>query len=319
MWRIPIDTPQVAIPNGRRRLQEVTADTSLDEVFRHWKEDGAIILKGLLATSQTHQMISELEPILDRVQRGSLVNHAQLQAFHGRKTKRAGDLINHSAVFRDHVLENDFIHAICKRCYSEGGNNGDYWLSAATTLNASGPQDAQILHRDLGSYPLYAQLGPDGPESQINFLLAISDFTEDNGATRLIPGSNKWPFDQRGSVEQTIPAEMKAGDCLLIDSKVLHGMGENRTNTERKCVQISVCASFLTPAEAHPFIIKLETVQKLSKRTQRFLGFRSQYPRGSPGLWTKDYIDVALHLGLDDFEGLMEDLRPVLSQSGGYD
>lgn len=253
------------------------------------------------------------------MQRGSRVPHEDLAAFHGAKTKRAGDLINHSATFRERILENDFIHAICQRCFGEDGHNGDYWLSAATTLNASGPQPAQVLHRDLTSYPPYALLGPEGTEPQINFLFAFSDFTDDNGATRIIPGSNKWPFHQRGNMAQTIPAEMKTGDCLLIGGKVIHAMGENITETERKCIQLTVIPSFLTPAEAHPFIIKLETVKKLSKRAQRFVGFRSQYPRGSPGLWTKDYIELALHLGLDDLQGAMEDLQHVLNQPKQWD
>ena len=256
-------------------------------------------------------MNSELAPVLEKIQRGSVIDHTALQAFHGRKTKRAGDIINHSAIFRDQIVENDFIHAICEPFYSQGGNAGDYWLSAATTLNAGGPQDAQMLHRDLSSYPPYAQLGPDGTESQINFLIATTDFTEANGATRVIPGSHKWPFDQRGKPEQTIPAEMKAGDGLLLSGKVIHGMGGNRTDSERGCVQLSVCASFLTPAEAHPFIVKPETAKKLSRRAQRFLGFRSQYPRGSPELWTKDYLELAVHLGMEDLPGIMEDLQEI--------
>lgn len=318
MWRIPTDTPQIAVSNGLK-LAEVTAETPLDEVFRHWKESGGIILKNILTTSEANQITKELESRLDSVQRGSLIPHPDLAAFHGTKTKRAGDIINHSATFRQRILENDFIHSICKRCYSEGGHNGDYWLSAATTLNASGPQPAQVLHRDLTSYPPYAQLGPEGTEPQINFLFAFSDFTADNGATRVISGSNKWAFDQRGNMEQTIPAEMTTGDCLLIGGKVIHAMGENKTEMERKCIQLTVIPSFLTPAEAHPFIIKLETAKKLSKRAQRFVGFRSQYPRGSPGLWTKDYIELALHLGLDDLRGAMEALQEVIEQPKQWD
>lgn len=248
------------------------------------------------------------------MQRGSLLNHEGLQAFHGRKTKRAGDIINHSAIFRDKVIESDWIHAICKRCYSDGGHAGDYWLSAATILHAGGTQDAQMLHRDLSSYPPYAQLGPDGTESQINFLIALTDFTEANGATCVIPGSHKWPFDQRGSTAQTIVADMKVGDCLLISGKVVNGMGENKTDAERGCVQLSVCASFLTPAETHPFIVKLETAKKLSRRAQRFIGFRSQYPRGSPGLWTKDYLELAVHLELEGYAGIMEDLQEIAKE-----
>lgn len=313
MWKIPHDTPQTATSNGATKLQEVTTQTPLDEVFKHWENDGGLIIKNLLSAADLAQLDTELTPMLERVRRGSLMDHPALQAFHGRKTKRAGDIINHSRIFREKVLDNDFLHAICKRCYSQDGHAGDYWLAAATTLNAGGPQDGQMLHRDMGSYPPYALLGPSGTESQINFLIATTKFRGDNGATRIIPGSNKWEFDQRGTLYQTVPAEMDAGDCLLISGKVVHGMGENKTDEERGCIQMSVCASFLTPAEAHPFIVTRDTASMLSRRVQRFIGFRSQYPRGSPGLWTKDYTELALHLGFDGPEGLLEDMREVLA------
>lgn len=314
MWRIPQDTPQNAQSNGHTTLYPITYETPLDDVFKYWNEDGAVVIKGLLSPAEVDQVNAEFAPVLDKVQRGSIFDYPPLQDFHGRKTKRAGDLINHSATFRNRVVENDLIHAICKRCFSEGGNVGDYWLAAATTLHALGPQGPQVLHRDIGSYPPYAQLGPDGTEAQINFLIALKEFTNDNGATRVIPGSHKWAFDQRGTMAQTIPAVMQPGDCLLISGKVVHGMGANTTTQERACVQLSVCASFLTPAEAHPFIVKVDTAKKMSRRAQRFLGFRSQYPRGSPGLWTKDYADVSIHLGLVDHNGAMEDLLDLLKE-----
>ncbi|KAL8376834.1 hypothetical protein RB595_007792 [Gaeumannomyces hyphopodioides] len=321
MWRIPTDVPQTAQSNGLPKLAEVTVDTPLDDVFAAWHESGAVIIKGMLTRSEAAQINAELEPLLRTVQRGSLVPHKDLQIFHGTRTRRAGDLINHSPTFRARVVESALVHAVCGRCFREGGHNGDYWLSTASTLDAMGPQPGQVLHRDLTSYPPYAQLGPDGTEAKISFLFAFSDFRGENGATRVIPGSNRWPFDQRGRMEQTIPAEMDMGDCLLISGKVVHAMGENRTATERKCTQLTVVPSFLTPSEAHPFIITPETARKLSKRAQRFVGFRSQYPRGSPGLWTKDYTELALHLGLDDFQGAMQALldEGVMTQPKQWD
>ncbi|KXT04060.1 hypothetical protein AC578_4903 [Pseudocercospora eumusae] len=311
MWRIPKDTPQTAVSNGHQ-LQELGIDTPVDEIFQHWNEDGAVVIKNLLTPEQIQELKAELEPVLESVQRGSLIPHEELQAFHGRKTKRAGDLVNNSAVFREKFIENDLLHSLLHKVFTEGGHAGDYWLSAASTLNAAGPQPAQTLHRDTEQSPPYVLLGPESTEAVVNFIVALTDFTEENGATRIIPGSNKWPYDQRGKPEQTIPALLKAGDCMFFSGKVVHGMGENRTETERQCIQMSTVAGFLTPTEAHPFTIKVETAKKLSRRGQRYIGFRSQYPRQTSGLWLKDYAELGLHLGLDDLESIKEDQETIL-------
>ncbi|KAK3317265.1 putative toxin biosynthesis protein [Cercophora scortea] len=326
MWRIPTDVPQTALPNGLTELPSLPPSTPLSTIFHHWSHSGAVILKGILTPSQADQINLELLPRLSSIQRGSLVPHPDLAAFHGPQTKRASDLISHSPTFRSTILDNDLIHSVCSRAFSTSTSDddndpqpGSYWLSTASTLHASGPQASQVLHRDLTSYPPYAYLGPSGPEAQINFIFALSDFRAENGATRIIPGSNKWDFTQRGNPSQTIAAEMDKGDCLLLNGKVIHGMGANLTTDERKCIQLTVVASFLTPAEAHPFVLDLDTVKTLSKRAQRFVGFRSQYPRGSPGLWTKDYNELALHLGLDDLQGAMEALQEVIAQPKQWD
>ena len=47
----------------------------------------------------------------------------------------------------------------------------------------------------MDNYPVFRRYGPDdAPEVTVNYLLALMDSTEAAGATRVIPGSNKWPF-----------------------------------------------------------------------------------------------------------------------------
>ncbi|KAF7548177.1 hypothetical protein G7Z17_g7229 [Cylindrodendrum hubeiense] len=292
---------ETGLPNGHTRLREVTPETPLDDVFQYWDEDGGVIIKGILTLAQVSHLNAELEPLLGKFQRGSTSDITPLKNFHGAKTKRAGGVTNHSAVFRDHLLDNDFIHAIAARRFGKGGRPGvhAYWLSSANTIHVGPGQVAQVLHRDLGNYPPYQLLGPDGPESQATFLIATTDFTDANGATRIIPGSNSWPFDQNGTPEQSIASEMQAGDCLLFGGKVIHGTGANRSDGERCCVALTICPSYMTPEEAHPHIVDFGIASKLSKRAQRCLGFRSQYPPGSPGLWMEGYNDVGARLGLD--------------------
>ena len=78
-------------------------------------------------------------------------------------------------------------------------------------------------------------MGKSGPMVMVNFLIALTDFTEENGATRVIPGSNDWDdYEDRGTPEMTIPAEMKAGDVIFFNGKVSHGGGANVTENERR-------------------------------------------------------------------------------------
>jgi len=97
----------------------------------------------------------------------------------------------------------------------------------------------------------------------------------------------------------TIPVELKAGDAMLFGGKVVHGGGANVTADQfRRGLTIPLQASILTPEETYPLIVPLEVVRTLSPRVQKIIGFRSQYPLASPGLWQHDYADLADYLKL---------------------
>lgn len=116
----------------------------------------------------------------------------------------------------------------------------------------------------------------------------------------MIPGSNHWPdYEDRGTPEQTIPATMNAGDVLLFSSKVAHGGGANlTTDFHRRALSIGLGPSILTGEEAYPFLVSMDTARSLSPRVQSLIGFRSQYPTGTAGLWMSDYHELADYLEL---------------------
>lgn len=140
------------------------------------------------------------------------------------------------------------------------------------------------------------------PEVACNCLIALSDFTEENGATRVIPGSHLWKdFSDRSAPEQTIPALLAAGDALFIRGKLVHGGGANRTaDSYRRAVAFAFNAGWLVPEEAYPFVIDLALAKTLSARVQQLLGFRSHHnaSKGAPGLWQANHSELADHLGL---------------------
>ncbi|MEU4077049.1 phytanoyl-CoA dioxygenase [Streptomyces venezuelae] len=279
-------------------LTSVANDTPAEEILEIVTRDGGVIIKGFLTQEQIVRFNSEIEQPLRALAPGSTHEDEIVAAFHGSNTKRLTNLVTHSATFRSEVIDHPLVHEISDLVFLQ--ESGTYWMTTAQVIEIGPGNKAQMLHRDLENWFPFIGMGPGGPEVTINFLVALTDFTEENGATRVIPGSNHWSdFEDRGTPEQTIPAVMNAGDVLLFSGKTAHGGGANRTGDEyRRGLAFAFNAGFLTGEEAYPFLVDRELAKTLSPRVQRMLGFRSQYPTGSPGLWQVDYADLGDHLGL---------------------
>ncbi|MFT4264947.1 MAG: phytanoyl-CoA dioxygenase family protein [Nocardioides sp.] len=280
-------------------LQSVASDAPIEEILHIVARDGGVILKGFLTKDQIDRFNADVDPAMQALAPGSTHELEIIQMFHGANTKRLTNLVTHSPTFREEIIDHDLVHALCDAVFLE--ESGTYWMTTAQVIEIGPGNDAQMLHRDLENWYPFVGLGKNGPEVTVNFLIAFTDFTEENGATRVIPGSNHWDdYEDRGTPEQTVPAVMEAGDALFFSGKTAHGGGANRTSDfYRRAVSFAVNPGFLTGEEAYPFLVDREVAKTLSPRVQRLIGFRSQYPTGSPGLWQVDYAELGDYLGLD--------------------
>lgn len=274
------------------KLQQVKASEGRDAVLRALREDGAVIIKGLFTNDQVRRLNEEVQPAIDKLGVGSKRSEEWLKDFHGDNTKRLNNVVTLSKTFRQEILENDLIHQLCEEIYLKDA--GGYWMNSAQVIDIGPASKAQPLHRDQWQFPIFTHCGPNAPEASINFVVALTEFSDENGATRVIPGSHKWnDFQENGNPEDTIPAEMEAGDACFITGKVVHGGGANRTKdfTRRGITLVFQC-SYLTPEEAYPFLVDKELAKTLSPRSQRMIGFRSQFLKDSPGVWKRDYSEM---------------------------
>ncbi|WP_067663099.1 phytanoyl-CoA dioxygenase family protein [Nocardia miyunensis] len=279
-------------------LRRVSKDTPVAEILEILDADGGLIIEKFLTADQVRRFNDEIQPAMAALDAGSKNSDEFVADFHGNQTKRLTNLITISKTFREEIIDHDLLHALGEAVYRE--ESGDWWLTTGQVIEIGPGNKAQILHRDLENNHFAVTMGKAGPMVMINFLIALTDFTEENGATRVIPRSNHWDdYENRGTPEMTIPAEMKAGDVIFFNGKVVHGGGANVTENEfRRGVTIPLQPAFLTPEEAYPFLIDLELAKTLSPRVQKLIGFRSVYPKGSPGLWQNNYEEIAHHLGL---------------------
>ncbi|GLY85222.1 phytanoyl-CoA dioxygenase family protein [Actinoallomurus iriomotensis] len=132
----------------------------------------------------------------------------------------------------------------------------------------------QGLHRDdtahLRTHP--------GPESRVQVMVAASEFTARNGATRVIPGSHRWDDERAPRDEEAVPAEMRAGSALLWLGSTYHGAGVNASDGPRTGLSYAYDLGNLRQEENQYLSVPLEVVRGYPEDIQRLLGYEACPP-----------------------------------------
>lgn len=116
----------------------------------------------------------------------------------------------------------------------------------------------QFLHYDQLVIPFVAPV-----PALINFMFVLSDYDEDMGATRFVPGTHKFTQEQvtrqlQGGdygyfkPQDTVPATAKAGDVIIWDGRTWHGQGESKSTKVRSSISLIYALPFLKPIELYP-------------------------------------------------------------------
>lgn len=265
----------------------------IDTIMAIYRRDGAVIIHEFLTAEVSERLSRECDgPLADLAMGGDSTDDTS-RLFHGTTTKRLNNLLSFSETFRNEVMEHEVLHRVGESLFRE--EFGDFWLMNTNVIEISPGGAAQPLHRDVEAYPLKYYHAPEAPELVANFLVALTPFTPDHGATRVIPGSHRWQnFEERGDPALTAPAEMPPGSALLFSGKLVHGGGANIAREPRRALSLPIVPGILTPEEAFPFLAPYDVVKALSPRAQRLVGFRSIYPYGTAsGLWQSNMMEIA--------------------------
>jgi ectoine hydroxylase-related dioxygenase (phytanoyl-CoA dioxygenase family) len=152
-----------------------------------------------------------------------------------------------------------------------------------TQIISIGPDSpSQPIHRDEWAFDFFGF--PSDVHPQCNTIWAMTDFTEANGATRVIPGSQEWPVDLAHSIDETIPVEMTKGSCLLYTGKVYHGGGANQSDATRTGLNLTYCASWLRQEENQYLSCPREVAQELDDDLLKLMGYQL-------GAYALGYVD----------------------------
>lgn len=216
--------------------------------------DGFAIIKNLLKDDEIGAVRTELDRL--HAARGFGDNE-----FTGLRTKRVFNLFAKTRAL-DPLLINP---AVLRLVRSALGPEAQ--LSIASTMEIHGEETAQALHQDDAYHP-----STPHPPLVINTIWALTDFTDQNGATRLVPRSHlrRGPVDLR---EPTIPAEMPRGSVLVWNGAVWHGGGANRTDAPRFGLSLNYCCGWIRQQENQYLSLDPTPVRSLPEDVQKLLGY----------------------------------------------
>src|SRR6478735_4097750 len=184
-------------------VPRLVAGASGDEVEDALRSAGCAIVERLAPPDLLERIEAELEPYLAATAPGG-------DDFAGRNTRRTGALIARSPAFRDLAAHPLVLGALDRVL---GDHATSYQLHLTQVIEIGPGEPAQLVHRDQWAFDFFSF--PSGFEVECHTMWAMSEFTEANGATRVIPGSNHWADKLRPSDDETVAAEMPKGSVLL--------------------------------------------------------------------------------------------------------
>ncbi|GFF72601.1 verruculogen synthase [Aspergillus lentulus] len=289
-------------------IPRIDAKNDISLVWPTVQEYGAAIIENFLPPDVVQRLNQDLDPFIQTTPTPAAEGKDFPNRLLSLKTKFVTCLAGCSKTFREDVLNNGHLHQICQDIFNEA--YGDYWILASAAMELAPNNAAQALHRDLrASHPLFDYLRPDAPTAAVNFLIAMSPFTVENGATHVVLGSHNWKEVGAPSQDETVQAVMQPGDALLITERTVHGGGQDITGVEtRRFVSLTMSASQITPFESH-LAIPRQIIESLTPLAQKTLGWRSQRSSAPNdlGLMTVQGLSLERKLGLKSDQTLVKD------------
>jgi ectoine hydroxylase-related dioxygenase (phytanoyl-CoA dioxygenase family) len=184
--------------------------------------------------------------------------------FEGTRTWRIYNLLAHGELYERIPVHSNVLPVV------EGVLDPGCLVSSLSSISIGPGETEQPIHADDQVIPL----PKPHPAIVCNTMWALTDFTEANGATRLVPGSHLRDRSPTfGRHYDSVPAEMRAGSVLVWHGSLWHGGGANRTGARRVGIAMNYCAGFIRQQENQQLGIPREIARRFSPRLRELVGY----------------------------------------------
>ena len=185
-------------------------------------------------------------------------------SFEGERTVRIYNLLALGKVY-EAVPVHENVLPLVERVLDPG-----CLVSSLSSIAIDPGETAQPIHADDQLIPI----PKPHPPTVCNTMWALTDFTEENGATRVIPGSHRRDHNpDYGAPYDSVPAGMPRGSVLVWHGSLWHGGGANATDERRLGLAMNYCAGYIRQQENQQLGIPREVAAGFSPRLRELCGY----------------------------------------------
>ncbi|HEV7887835.1 MAG TPA: phytanoyl-CoA dioxygenase family protein [Acidimicrobiales bacterium] len=231
----------------------------MSEHLKRIAADGYTILEGVIDVT----LCDALREDLDRLE-GSLGIKPAGNSFEGAQTWRIYNLLAHGPLYEQIPVHPSVLPVV------EGVLDPGCLVSSLSSIAIGPGETAQPIHADDQLIPI----PKPHPPTVCNTMWALTDFTEENGATRIIPGTHVADSSpDYGQHYDSIPAEMAKGSVLVWHGSLWHGGGANRTSQRRYGIAMNYCAGYIRQQENQQLGLPDSLVRGFEPRLRELVGY----------------------------------------------
>jgi ectoine hydroxylase-related dioxygenase (phytanoyl-CoA dioxygenase family) len=221
--------------------------------------DGYTIITDAFDAARADALVSEL----DRLER-DLGTSPSTNDFEGRHTWRIYNLLAYGPLFEAIPVDDAVLPVV------DGVLDSGCLVSSLSSIAIGPGEQAQPIHADDQLLPLPKPHVP----TVCNTMWALTDFTEANRATRIVPGSHLSDRSpDYGRPYDSVPAEMSKGSVLVWHGSLWHGGGANRTDERRVGIAMNYCAGWIRQQENQQLGLAPALVATFPPRLQELVGY----------------------------------------------
>jgi ectoine hydroxylase-related dioxygenase (phytanoyl-CoA dioxygenase family) len=240
---------------GQRALTDDDADRHAAIIA----EQGYTVIPDAVDTAEIDVLLADLDRLHDELRVEPAGN-----GFEGHNTLRVYNLLVHGPRWQAIPVHPNVLPVV-ERVLDRG-----CLISSLSSIDIRPGEVAQPIHADDQLIPI----PKPHPPTVCNTMWALTDFTDANGATRLVPGSHLAPANPDfGGAYDTIPAEMAKGSVLIWHGSLWHGGGANHTGERRVGIAMNYCAGYIRQQENQQLGVPAALVATFPKRLQQLVGY----------------------------------------------